>query len=281
MVQAKNKKCSCPVCGVFAKIVKSSLFKRIFMSLLLIPAVLAILFAGYPYVQMFVMMVGFLLAWEWATIVPNKRPLMYALSYAGLTTVFVFTPFFLPMLLSLLLVSVLLWVKSRGEEKRKLLMLGAFYIPVGLASVVLIYDLFGPLTCLWFLLVVWCTDIGGMLFGKTIGGPKLAPKISPNKTWAGLIGGMIMAGAVSCGYAYLFGGANYLLFYTIVAALTAVIAQIGDLCESAIKRNVGVKDSSNLIPGHGGLFDRVDGLLFASVVTAIIIFFFNRGGFLF
>jgi phosphatidate cytidylyltransferase len=128
----------------------------------------------------------------------------------------------------------------------------------------------------WLLLIVWATDIGAYAAGRTIGGPRLAPSISPKKTWAGLVGGMLSAALT----AYLlalsprFSYAEATLSPLPVAmggALFAVISQAGDLFESWVKRRFGVKDSGNLIPGHGGLLDRVDGLMFAApVLTALV-----------
>lgn len=119
--------------------------------------------------------------------------------------------------------------------------------------------------------LVWSTDIAAYITGRLIGGPKIAPRISPNKTWAGLIGGM----AASAGVAYALSSyvptlsAMHAVF---IGALIAVIAQAGDFLESGLKRRAGVKDSGTLLPGHGGLLDRVDGLLPASLAYAILVY---------
>ena len=113
--------------------------------------------------------------------------------------------------------------------------------------------------------VVIATDTGAYFSGRAIGGPKIAPSISPSKTWAGLIGGATLAGCVSTGFLiYNMGGLKLtpmLLVAFAIGAVLAVLAQAGDFFESWLKRRAGVKDSSRLIPGHGGVFDRVDGLL--------------------
>ena len=120
----------------------------------------------------------------------------------------------------------------------------------------------------WTLAVVWATDIGAYFSGRTIGGPKIAPSISPSKTWAGLAGGMVAAGAIGALVDHLFS----LPFNAVQAALLgaglAVIAQAGDFYESHLKRQAGVKDSGHLLPGHGGVMDRLDGLVPVSVVVA-------------
>lgn len=120
----------------------------------------------------------------------------------------------------------------------------------------------------WLLLVVWATDIGAYLFGRWIGGPKLLPAISPKKTWAGLIGGMISAGFAAWGVSLVAGGTAG-AGAAAAGAVVAVVAQAGDLFESWVKRRCNVKDSSNIIPGHGGVLDRVDGLLTAALAVAV------------
>ncbi len=144
---------------------------------------------------------------------------------------------------------------------------GAFYL--GLPQLALLWLRGqGAPPLFWLLLVVWATDIGAYAAGRAIGGPKLWPSVSPKKTWAGLLGGMVAAAAAGAGVAH-YSGASVVLLAGISAAL-AVVAQAGDLAESSVKRYFGVKDSSGLIPGHGGVLDRLDGLLAASPVVAVL-----------
>ncbi len=122
---------------------------------------------------------------------------------------------------------------------------------------------------IWLLMVVWAADVVAYFAGRNIGGPRLAPSISPGKTWSGFVGGMM--GAILIGVMVTLANGPFKAFTAIVlAAGLALVAQIGDLAESALKRQAGVKDSGTLIPGHGGVFDRVDGLLFAAPVLAVI-----------
>lgn len=138
---------------------------------------------------------------------------------------------------------------------------GALYI--GLAAAALIQ--LSVAVLIGVIAVVIATDTGAYFSGRTIGGPKIAPAISPSKTWAGLFGGMIAAGLVSAGFFLFNVGEIRFTPMTFIAfaigAVLAVVAQAGDFFESWLKRRAHVKDSSNLIPGHGGIFDRVDGLL--------------------
>ena len=122
------------------------------------------------------------------------------------------------------------------------------------------------------LLAVIMTDVGAYFLGRTLGGPKIAPRISPSKTWAGLLGGIIGASIVVWLAAVQFEvvGTGRYAELALLGAAIAVIAQAGDFFESWMKRRAGVKDSSGLLPGHGGLFDRVDGLLAVLFVAGIV-----------
>ncbi len=150
--------------------------------------------------------------------------------------------------------------------------IGGIYAAFGCAAVLLLHDkqLFIPV-----LAAVIGTDIGAYFAGRTIGGPKIAPSISPSKTWAGLFGGMVGSMALLSLAAY--GGftesedlLTVLSAFAIIAIILAVVAQAGDFFESWMKRRAGVKDSGTLIPGHGGMFDRVDGLLPACIAAYLI-----------
>lgn len=132
----------------------------------------------------------------------------------------------------------------------------------------------GIFALLFLCAAVWSTDIGAYFAGRAIGGPKLAPLVSPNKTISGALGGvlgaMIVAGLVAAVY-----GQGNLVIYLLLAAFLSVISQIGDLYESWMKRQAGIKDSGTIIPGHGGAMDRVDGLVFAAISLWVINGFCN------
>jgi phosphatidate cytidylyltransferase len=128
---------------------------------------------------------------------------------------------------------------------------------------------FGRETVIWIVACVWATDVGAYFVGRLVGGAKLAPAISPGKTWAGLVGGMGFSAIASalCGLAF---GVGNTVPLALVGVGIAAISQAGDLAESAAKRQAGVKDSGRLIPGHGGVLDRVDGLMAALVGIALV-----------
>jgi phosphatidate cytidylyltransferase len=126
----------------------------------------------------------------------------------------------------------------------------------------------GLLLAAWALSLVWATDIGAFFAGRTIGGPKLAPKISPAKTWSGLIGGIALAWLLAGALWNAEGLPRHLMLAT---PLLAILAQGGDLFESAIKRRAGVKDSGTILPGHGGVLDRLDGLVPVAPVAALLV----------
>lgn len=248
----------------------SSFYKRAVTALIMAPVVLGMLVAGSPYIELLFLLCAAALSWEWAKMVPNKNGCFYTTVYTAVSALAVLYPDILTVLSVVVLMTIWVIYKSRGEEHRKLLALGVPYISVGVGALMWMYYVDGnPDTVIWLVLVVWGVDVGGYVVGSTLKGPKLAPTISPNKTWSGLIGGMLFSAVLSLFFVYVILGvrdSGYLVFSTVCAALVAVIAQIGDLTESKIKRTLGLKDSSDLIPGHGGVFDRVDGLIFAAPV---------------
>lgn len=135
----------------------------------------------------------------------------------------------------------------------------------------------GFFAALLIFLVVWGIDTGAFTAGRLIGGPKIAPRISPNKTWAGLLGGIIGATVVvftlvtiKIDYGPIRWGLLYNLFGVLACSVLAILAQTGDFFESWLKRRAGVKDSGTLIPGHGGLFDRIDGLLPVAAIFPLL-----------
>lgn len=129
----------------------------------------------------------------------------------------------------------------------------------------------GFISALWVVIVVAGADTGGYFAGRLIGGPKLWPSVSPKKSWAGLFGGIALAAAGGGLFSWATTGTYYYEVCTVSAA-AAILAQAGDLAESAVKRHFGVKDAGSLFPGHGGALDRFDGLMAATIVAAVVTF---------
>ena len=148
------------------------------------------------------------------------------------------------------------------------------YVGIAVASLVFMRHDLGFGTTLTLFVAVWAVDIGAYFTGRTLGGPKLAPRLSPNKTWSGLIGGIVAATLVLFAHALRHhGGFGTIGGALLSGATIAVLAQAGDLFESWLKRRAGVKDSGRLIPGHGGLFDRLDGLLAVAFANGLVMLF--------
>jgi phosphatidate cytidylyltransferase len=137
----------------------------------------------------------------------------------------------------------------------------------------------GRANLLFLLVLVWASDIGAYVAGRAVGGPRLAPRISPGKTVSGALGGLLAAVLIGIAAALWFAGAQpaYLWHAGVVAGLLGVVAQAGDLGESFVKRQFGVKDSGRLIPGHGGLLDRLDALLAVALAASLLALLEGRG----
>jgi phosphatidate cytidylyltransferase len=164
-----------------------------------------------------------------------------------------------------------------GATRAGWIALGALYAGAMLAAPLVIRAdaALGFIAMILLFAVVWATDIAAYFAGRLIGGPKLWPAISPNKTWSGAIAGVV-AGTVAGVAVAMAGGLNPIAPIFVLTLLLSVISQFGDLFESALKRRFGVKDASHIIPGHGGFMDRLDGFVAAAVVAALI--GLGRGG---
>ena len=158
----------------------------------------------------------------------------------------------------------------------------AFGIPyLGLGAVALVWlrqpAEGGGVNVIVLLLVIWASDIGAYMAGRAFGGPRLAPVISPGKTWSGALGGLVAAAAVGVAASAILGKGAPSWRPVAFAVLLGVVSQVGDLFESLLKRHFGVKDSGSMIPGHGGLLDRLDAVLAAAPVAALLALVLGRG----
>jgi phosphatidate cytidylyltransferase len=248
-----------------------NLMQRVGAALVLIPLALALAYAGGAAWTALVTVVAIGLYIEWLMVVGEVKATSVtvsgalALALSGVCLAFGLVDFALVVLgLGLVLVAIL------AAGHRSWAAAGFLYTAAAqLASFMVRFDQsHGWFALVLVLLVVWASDIGGYAAGRSLGGPKLAPLISPNKTWAGAIGGFVGSLAVAAGWATT--GSGNILPVVLVGAVLSVASQLGDLFESAVKRHFGVKDSSHIIPGHGGLLDRLDGYVAAIVLAAIL-----------
>jgi phosphatidate cytidylyltransferase len=244
--------------------------QRVISALVMGPVVLLAVYEGGLAYMFMAMVLGFLGLCEWLRMAdPNAHRHVVIFAHAALL-VTLGIGYFQPVLGALagiVLVLILFLLAARDHEDR------AGWIAVGLPymggfGLAFLYlrnvPGIGDELVYYLLATVWGTDIGAYIAGRLIGGPKLAPAISPNKTWAGLFGGMALAALFGYAVAALCGARQPLAAGGFAIAI-AVISQLGDLFESYIKRRAGVKESGDLIPGHGGVLDRIDGLIFAAV----------------
>jgi len=266
----------------------SNLFLRIMSSLVFVPVVLGSIWYGrsiyedysIPLFNIFLVCLGAGFAWEWDRMF-HKKLTANSILLTVMAALVVFITEDKPSfsLWLMLVTTTILFYKSKGAL---LFSFGAAYIGLPLAALSYLYHTNGHVSrevVLWLFFVVWATDVGGYVVGKSVGGPKLAVRISPNKTWSGLIGAILFAMSVAYIFALYLKAHGYMLgdfvfntkMLVISSGILAVISQIGDLFESYIKRRLGLKDSSDLIPGQGGLFDRFDGLIFAASAVAVAV----------
>lgn len=250
-------------------------------AVVLMPVALYCIWQGGIWFEMFLGGLAVLIAHEWVNIVHGGNERAFALHVlAGLVGVFVTEAEGLDAasaaILILWLLSVLQWLVKAGEGTIWSL-LGVFYVGLPMVAFVLLREEreWGAFAIFWCFAIVWAADIFAYFAGRLIGGPKLAPRLSPKKTWAGLFGGMAGAVIVSIVFA-VWLGLNPLVL-ALLAVLLTCIEQAGDIFESAMKRRYGVKDSGNFIPGHGGVLDRVDGLLAVILVACAIGFVHSAG----
>lgn len=252
----------------------SSLTIRIMSALVLAPVVLGLVWVGGLPFLVLMGLAAALIAYELKTLLlGGQRSDMFLLGCAGVLVVAIAGVGAPEAGLVMGLGGCLSGIAWRIWRRQPLLPVILAHVYLAVPLVALIWfrmdPSYGLAAVLWLLAVVWATDIFAYAAGRTIGGPKLAPSISPGKTWAGLAGGM--AGALVVGLATGFvlgGGPGFIL--PLLSVMLAVAAQAGDLFESALKRRAGVKDSSRLIPGHGGILDRVDGLVAAASIAALV-----------
>jgi phosphatidate cytidylyltransferase len=265
-----------------------SLGLRTLSALVLAPIAVLVAWFGWPWLPILTAMAGAVMAWEWARLCRaghlGASGVVLIGAVLGAVAAAAAAWVLLAIGMSLIGAAIVFWMARREPGgAAQWLALGALW--VALPCVLLLWlapmDGTGRVTVLWIFAVVWSTDIGAYAIGRRVGGPRLAPHWSPGKTWAGLIGGAGCAALAGWGTARVLmyidpRGTPAVLPLVLASAGLAIVEQFGDLAESVAKRRFGVKDSSGLIPGHGGLLDRLDGLL--AVIPAVALLALIDGG---
>lgn len=252
---------------------KSDFFQRFLTTVVAVPAVVYIVLQKPIYIQMLMLCIAFGVFREWSRLALAKSN--YAMNYLclGLLALMFVPNFFTPALICVTLSCVCFYLLQRTQINNALIvMAGYLYLTLSLAILIHIFPfIHGSYFVLLILVMIWLVDIGAFLVGKTLGGPKLAPSISPNKTWSGFFGGIIIS---SIGTWILYNALNLegLPYFWAFVAIALPLAQAGDLIESWCKRYFNVKDSGSFLPGHGGLLDRLDSIF--AVSFAIVLWWY-------
>ncbi len=249
------------------------LLPRLISGLVMAAVALALTWWGVWPFAVLVLAVGLIVTWEWGHMVRGSSfDLILAIhGLAVIAAVWLTLMGMVALALVALVVASVLAALLGFDSLGRASAMGVFY--AGLPAIALIWlrssTPHGLPAILFLFAIIWGTDTGAYAAGRLIGGPKLMPRFSPNKTWAGLTGGVLTGVALALAFTLFVPGtrAGWLVP---VATVLALISQIGDLMESALKRWRGVKDASGLIPGHGGFMDRVDGMIVAVVVAALL-----------
>lgn len=256
---------------------------RILSALVLLPAAVAAVVSGSPFFELLAIAAALAMSWEWSRICAQGRFGLDGWLFGAIIFLAVAAAGLLRFDLALVLIvtgAAAVYYAARAVEGGGAVWVAAGVPAVGLPVISLIWleggSAAGWHAVLWLFGAVWATDIGAYVFGRWIGGARLAPRISPSKTWAGLLAGVVCASLWSVSWGWWFG-ASSLLIAAVIGGFTAVLAQAGDLGMSVVKRHFGVKDASGLIPGHGGVLDRVDGLLATAPALAAAVLA-TRGG---
>ena len=211
---------------------------RSLSALVMATVVLSTIWIGSPYFEALIGLIGCIAIIEWYKLILVNRPKFPNLIFMCFGVFYVLVPCL-----------ILVWLRNDDSH-------GFHFI-------------------IWFFIVIWSTDIGAYFFGKSIGGAKLAPKISPNKTWAGFFGGTCSAVMVTWLLFYFLYPMVSFFLLSIGCVVISIVGQLGDLFESWCKRRLNVKDSGKLIPGHGGILDRVDSILLSTPIAGVVAIIFQ------
>jgi phosphatidate cytidylyltransferase len=259
---------------------------RILSAAVLAPLALGCIWIGGAAFAGLVALVAAGLAYEWLGLCGKRSSIAAALPFVALPLSVALTEYGAPASALVLLAAATAvgTVLARGLSPARPLAFGIPYLGLGAVALVWLRRQpgSGGANVIVLLLVVWASDIGAYVSGRAFGGPRLAPSISPGKTWSGAVGGLVAAAAVGFAAAATIGTEPVSLRLmtlrpAVFAVLIGFISQAGDLFESQLKRHFGVKDSGTMIPGHGGLLDRLDAVLTAAPATALLVLILGRG----
>ncbi|MBY0420655.1 MAG: phosphatidate cytidylyltransferase [Parvularculaceae bacterium] len=255
-----------------------SLRKRIISAAVLIPATLAAHWFGGAAFAALVAFAVVLMCFEWARMIEGRQTsrVFWSLAIAGAGAMTAAAALNYVLAFAFVAAGGLAAAgfSARGAGRPLWALFGALYIiapSVGLLwmreSVPQGWGLTALLYC-----VVWAADTGGYVGGRIVGGPKLSPSVSPAKTWAGAIGGVLLGAAAGAAGAVVFLKGEATAFWGLAGACLGLASILGDMAESGFKRLFGLKDMSQLIPGHGGVLDRLDGMIFATTAMALVLY---------
>jgi phosphatidate cytidylyltransferase len=250
---------------------------RILSASILAPLALACIWIGGAAFAGLIALIAIGLAYEWLGLCGQRASPPAVFLYAVLPLAVVLTARG-DMIAVLVLLAVATAI-GRGISPIRPVGFGIPYLGAGAVALVWLRQPSGSggVNVIVLLLVVWASDIGAYIAGRAIGGPRLAPAISPGKTWSGAIGGLVAAAAVGAAASAILRNGQVSWRPMLFAVLIGIISQAGDLFESQLKRHFGVKDSGTMIPGHGGLLDRLDALLTAVPAAALLALILGRG----
>ncbi len=258
---------------------KKPLAKRIASAALLAPATIAAVYAGGAVFAAVVAFAAIVMVFEWARMVEGRdfSPTFYALAVGGAAAFAAAAAGAFPLAYGFCLLGAVGagFASLRGAKRFLWAAFGGAYILAPSVALMWLRSAVenGAALTLMLFLIVWSADTGGYVGGRLVGGPKMNPAVSPAKTWAGAVGGLIMGGLAGLLVARLIYGDGSLGFYILAGASLGVASILGDMAESAFKRIFGVKDMSGFIPGHGGALDRLDGMIFATTAMTLVLYF--------
>lgn len=191
----------------------------------------------------------------------------------ALYAIFYSLNFFIFIAIAIAMMMTVEWIDMIKNEKdqAKWRAIGLLYIVIPVYAIIKI-RMHDSNVLFWMFTIIWATDIFAFFAGKSLGGPKLAPQISPNKTWSGLVGGLIASGTIGLLSSFMFNGG--VVFFVAISLFLSASEQVSDLIESRFKRLFGIKDSGTIIPGHGGVLDRLDGMMLVAPIVLFLITYF-------